>query len=89
MAELDESRRKRYAHEAKLLETGYALQDLFRAAGGPSGVFYVPKKHTRDVGEQPEPAPVSVVGCPYCQRVPCEAPVAHRLWRAHSSGEDV
>jgi hypothetical protein len=42
----------------------------------------------RDHGEQPEPAPVSVVGCPYCQRVPCEDQV-HALWRIGKSGSDV
>jgi hypothetical protein len=39
----------------------------------------------RDHGEQPEPAPVSVVGCPYCQRVPCEDQV-HALWRLGLNG---
>jgi hypothetical protein len=42
----------------------------------------------RPHGEQPEPAPVSVVGCPYCQRVPCEDQV-HALWRIGKSGSDV
>jgi hypothetical protein len=43
------------------------------------------QRFSRPVGEQPEPAPVSVVGCPYCQRVPCEDQV-HALWRLGLNG---
>jgi hypothetical protein len=56
---------------------------------GKLEVVTVNTRYTRQVGEQPEPAPVSVVGCPYCQRVPCEAPVAHGNWRRGVSGSDV
>jgi hypothetical protein len=50
--------------------------------------FREAQRYTRPHGEQPEPAPVSVVGCPYCQRVPCEDQV-HALWRIGKSGSDV
>jgi hypothetical protein len=66
--------------------TEHLLQD-----GEPVSGFIIDigARFTRQVGEQPEPAPVSVVGCPYCQRVPCEAPVAHGNWRRGVSGSDV
>jgi hypothetical protein len=63
------------------------LVPLGRPVVSPLPERPIPLRYTRQVGEQPEPAPVSVVGCPYCQRVPCEDN-AHRLWKLGLNGVD-